>query len=46
MTNPGSPRLRRALWSVGMATILAGVFLLYWRPEMAFDMATKLWSCF
>jgi L-asparagine transporter-like permease len=31
---------------VVLTTVLAGVFLLYWQPEMAFDVATKLWSCF
>jgi hypothetical protein len=31
---------------VVLATVLAGVFLLYWHPDLAFDLATKLWSCF
>jgi uncharacterized membrane protein YdfJ with MMPL/SSD domain len=33
-------------WIVVLTTVLAGVFLLYWQPDMAFDVATKLWSCF
>lgn len=39
-------RLRKALICVGCATVLGTVFLLYWRSDMAFDVATKLWSCF
>ena len=41
-----NPLVRKTLQYVVLATILGGVFLLYWRPEMAFDVATKLWSCF
>ena len=40
------PWLRKTLICVGCATVLGTVFLLYWRPDMAFDVATKLWSCF
>jgi len=38
--------LVRAAKIVVVMTVLAGVFLLYWRPDMAFDVATRLWSCF
>ena len=43
-------KTRMALWrkmalSVVLLTILGLVFCLYWRPDMAFDMASRLWSC-
>jgi hypothetical protein len=37
--------LRKTLVTVIGVTVLGGVFLLYSRPEMAFDAAAKLWSC-
>jgi len=38
-------RLRKLLAALAVAAVLAAVFWLYSRPEMAFDLATKLWSC-
>ncbi len=38
-------RLRKLGAAVVVAAVLAAVFWLYSRPEMAFDLATKLWSC-
>jgi hypothetical protein len=45
-----SPRLRHPRrWRAGLwlaATgVLAATFCLYWRPDMAFDLATRIWSC-
>ena len=38
--------LRRALaWTVA-AAVLACVFAAYRRPELAVDLASRLWSCF
>jgi hypothetical protein len=37
---------RKMLIAVAVIATLSAVFLLYWRPEMVFDAATKLWSCF
>jgi hypothetical protein len=36
---------RKLAWSVALLTLLGLVFCLYWRPDMAFDVATRLWSC-
>lgn len=43
---PVRPALRKTVACVVCATVLGAVFLLYWRPDMAFDLATRLWSCF
>lgn len=36
---------RVALWSAAGA-LLALVFAAYLQPELAFDLATRVWSCF
>lgn len=36
---------RAALW-IGVALALAGVFAAYQRPDMAVDLANRIWSCF
>ena len=37
------------LWRIGtwlaVAAALAATFCLYWRPDVAFDLATRIWSC-
>jgi hypothetical protein len=40
------PLLKRALaWAV-VGVVLAAVFLTYLQPALAFDLATRVWSCF
>lgn len=36
---------QRWLATVTILAVLGAVFCLYWRPDMAFDMASRLWSC-
>lgn len=38
-------RWRRIGLTVLALTTLAAVFCLYWQPDMAFDLATRIWSC-
>lgn len=38
--------LRRALLWAGAAAALALVFAAYRQPQFAFDLATRVWSCF
>lgn len=42
---PGRPLWQRTALVAAAVAALALVFYLYWRPEMAFDLATRLWSC-
>lgn len=37
---------RRWLVRLGVVAALATVFLAYLRPELALDLAGRLWSCF
>ena len=37
--------LRIAAWAA-VALVLAAVFAAYQRPELAVDLASRLWSCF
>lgn len=38
-------RWQRIGLGIAALLVLAAVFCLYWRPDMAFDLATRLWSC-
>jgi hypothetical protein len=37
------------MWRIGtwlaVAAVLSATFCLYWRPDVAFDLATRIWSC-
>ena len=35
---------RTAVWAAA-AAVLAAVFASYFRPTLAFDLASRLWSC-
>ena len=37
---------RRLLAWAAAAGVLAGVFAAYRRPELAVDLASRIWSCF
>ncbi|WP_255352706.1 hypothetical protein [Aquabacterium sp. NJ1] len=39
-------RWRQIALIVAILSALGAVFCLYWRPELAFDLATRIWSCF
>jgi hypothetical protein len=41
-----APALKRALAWVGAGAALAAVFAAYLQPALAFDLATRMWSCF
>ncbi|MGE8317884.1 MAG: hypothetical protein ACN6O3_04005 [Comamonas sp.] len=41
-----SPRWRRAAAAAAIALVLAGVFMLYTRPEFMLRMADHVWACF
>jgi len=43
--SPGYSLYRRIGLGIACLTILGAVFCLYWRPDMAFDLATRIWSC-
>jgi len=36
---------RQIALTVATLSVLGAVFCLYWRPEVAFDLATRIWSC-
>jgi hypothetical protein len=38
--------VRRLFWCIVALAALAGVFLMYTRPDFMVDMANQLWSCF
>lgn len=39
-------RLKRVLAWAAVGVALAAVFLAYLQPALAFDLATRMWSCF
>ncbi len=39
-------RWRPALLWAAVAAVLGAVFLAYLNPQLAFDLATRVWSCF
>jgi hypothetical protein len=43
---PTHPRLKRWLGGVGAVVLLGLVFLMYFRSQLVFDLATRWWSCF
>lgn len=45
MSNAWTP-LKRALAWAAAGVALAAVFLSYLQPALAFDLATRIWSCF
>jgi hypothetical protein len=40
------PKPWRWLAYLGVAVLLALVFLMYFRSQLVFDLATRIWSCF
>jgi hypothetical protein len=38
--------VHRLFWRILALAALAGVFLMYTRPDFMVDMANQLWSCF
>ncbi len=41
-----SPRWQRPLLWASVAVVLAAVFAAYLNPHLAFELATRVWSCF
>lgn len=39
------PTLRRALAWAGASAVLAGVFVLYTRPDLRVILAEQIWAC-
>ncbi|MBE2263259.1 MAG: hypothetical protein IAE92_10990 [Burkholderiaceae bacterium] len=40
------PNWKHVAWAAAALAALAGVFMLYTRPEFLINMADQLWSCF
>ncbi len=41
-----SPRWRQVVLIIVALSALLAVFCLYGHPDLAFDLATRIWSCF
>lgn len=44
--SPDSVWRSRWLWRTAALLALAGVFMTYLQPDLMFDLANKVWSCF